>query len=217
MAKCPKCLGRKGKRHCPALGAMICSQCCGEHRIERIPCPQDCPHLGGEFYQQHRRWQRAAARGKRFVDSLNERFSSEPRRQFAFSLQADIYYYMAHEGPVPDSTVIAVLRHLRGIRARIIVPEAPPHPLGAFLRKAFADHARYPGEPAFTDSDYSVCLDVLAKHIAALGGGDEHRFRDEISEYFDSLHFEADLDYDPREEPKDRRPARSEGGVILPP
>jgi len=47
MASCVFCEQRKGKRSCPALGGAICSACCGQHRLSKIQCPTDCPHLGG--------------------------------------------------------------------------------------------------------------------------------------------------------------------------
>jgi hypothetical protein len=47
MATCSYCQQRKGKRSCPALGGAICSQCCGQHRLQDIVCPSDCMYLGG--------------------------------------------------------------------------------------------------------------------------------------------------------------------------
>lgn len=44
---CVFCQQRKGKRACPALSGSICSQCCGQHRLQAIPCPSDCVSLGG--------------------------------------------------------------------------------------------------------------------------------------------------------------------------
>lgn len=44
MAKCGFCGKRKGKRPCPALGA-ICSECCGVHRQKEITCPSHCAYL----------------------------------------------------------------------------------------------------------------------------------------------------------------------------
>jgi hypothetical protein len=46
MAKCGSCVARKGKRNCPALGAVICPQCCGTKRQKEIDCPPDCFFLG---------------------------------------------------------------------------------------------------------------------------------------------------------------------------
>ena len=46
MAKCASCAARKGKRNCPASGAIICPQCCGTRRQKEIGCPPDCFYLG---------------------------------------------------------------------------------------------------------------------------------------------------------------------------
>jgi len=44
MRTCRYCEERKGKRPCPALGA-VCSRCCGAHRGREIDCPEDCAYL----------------------------------------------------------------------------------------------------------------------------------------------------------------------------
>jgi len=43
--KCVLCNQRKAKRMCPAKGAFICAQCCGEKRVLEIECPENCPYL----------------------------------------------------------------------------------------------------------------------------------------------------------------------------
>jgi hypothetical protein len=45
-ARCPLCRERKGRRPCPAKGALICSHCCGTKRRVEIACPGDCVYLG---------------------------------------------------------------------------------------------------------------------------------------------------------------------------
>lgn len=45
MAKCIKCKKRKAKRYCPALGASLCSLCCGHLREKEIHCPPNCTYL----------------------------------------------------------------------------------------------------------------------------------------------------------------------------
>jgi hypothetical protein len=45
MAKCVSCESRKGKRNCPALGDVICNQCCGSKKEKEIICPLDCFYL----------------------------------------------------------------------------------------------------------------------------------------------------------------------------
>jgi hypothetical protein len=44
---CGLCGQRKGRRHCPAKGALICSHCCGTKRRVAIACPDDCVYLQG--------------------------------------------------------------------------------------------------------------------------------------------------------------------------
>jgi hypothetical protein len=42
---CPSCGQRKPRRACPALGANICTVCCGTKRQVDIRCPADCGYL----------------------------------------------------------------------------------------------------------------------------------------------------------------------------
>jgi hypothetical protein len=52
--KCILCNQRKGKRSCPAKGALICAQCCGEKRILEIECPETCEYLKvGRSHEAH--------------------------------------------------------------------------------------------------------------------------------------------------------------------
>jgi len=54
--KCIYCGNRPGTRECPALGGLICSVCCGEHRGVEINCPPDCRYFQeGEKFQQEKR------------------------------------------------------------------------------------------------------------------------------------------------------------------
>jgi hypothetical protein len=43
--RCVLCDRRKARRHCPAKGNSICTQCCGEKRVLEIPCPEICEYL----------------------------------------------------------------------------------------------------------------------------------------------------------------------------
>ncbi len=45
VMKCILCEQRKAKRFCPAKGAKICPQCCGEKRVLEIDCPDTCQYL----------------------------------------------------------------------------------------------------------------------------------------------------------------------------
>ena len=73
MSKCAYCHERKGKRPCPALGGLICSPCCGEHRTVHITCPPDCVYLDSNTeYQQKRIGERFAASRRDFYKELFE-------------------------------------------------------------------------------------------------------------------------------------------------
>jgi hypothetical protein len=43
--KCKICGIRKPRRHCPGVGADICSICCGNEREVTVNCPLDCAYL----------------------------------------------------------------------------------------------------------------------------------------------------------------------------
>lgn len=45
MSKCISCNKKKGKRKCPALSGLICTECCGTKRLKEINCPPDCTYL----------------------------------------------------------------------------------------------------------------------------------------------------------------------------
>lgn len=223
MAKCPRCSSRKGKRHCPALRTEICSQCCADERLKTIPCPRDCPYLEGEIYQHRRRRERAFSAGKEFVDANARLFTTKGSRDFAFNLQADIYYFSREHGPVPDEVLAGVLEALKSFCSRVFVPPEAPHPILIFLIERLGDAKRYPLESGFTAEERVRALSVLAAHVRSLArsGASSMRHHEKLARFFDALDFEADLDYSPN----DARAAlaendglrRSAGGLILPP
>lgn len=73
--KCIYCDNRTGTRECPALGGLICSVCCGEHRGIEINCPPDCRYFQeGEKFQQEKR---AGAYRDAWKDSYRGLFEDE--------------------------------------------------------------------------------------------------------------------------------------------
>ena len=224
MAKCPKCSTRKGKRYCPALTTEICSLCCAEHRLQTIACPQDCPHLASEFYQQGRRRDRAASEGRRFGEALNEMFEDGDRRQLAFILQADVFYFAERNGEVTNGNVLEALQHVEGSLGTIVTAGSPPHPLAAFLAERIER-----GVPQtelrsrLNDEEVVRVVRAIARHVGQVGKGDSTEYLAEIRAFFGALDFVADLDYDPSEgDPNEGEtatpdePKRSAGGLILP-
>ncbi|MCL4820963.1 MAG: hypothetical protein KJ067_17630 [Vicinamibacteria bacterium] len=73
---CPLCARRKGKRHCPAKGELICAACCGSKRRVEVACPDDCPYLtgshAGAWDGRETEMRRDARRVGPFLEALDE-------------------------------------------------------------------------------------------------------------------------------------------------
>ena len=224
MAKCPRCLSRKGKRYCPALRENICPQCCADERLKTIRCPKDCEHLSGEIYQHKRRRERALSLGKAFIEANGRLFVSSQARDFAFKLQADIFYFAREHGPVSDRALADALDSLKGLTGKIFVPERNPHPILAFLTERLEDSRHYPDAAGFGPEERARSITILANHVRSLGQGAKEgdaslRHYELIASFFGALDFEADLDYspaDPRASDASVPERRSPSGLILP-
>ena len=135
MAKCPRCESRKGKRFCPALDSQICAQCCANERLATIECPRDCPHLKGEFFQHGRRRKRAMSEGKAFLEDLKARFLQDARRQLAFLLLADVFWWTRQHGAVDDEALAAALDEVNERESPVWVETSSASPLAGFLHE----------------------------------------------------------------------------------
>ncbi len=54
MAKCWFCKTTKGKRYCSPIDNLLCPVCCGEKRLKKIDCNEDCRYLEGVAFQKKR-------------------------------------------------------------------------------------------------------------------------------------------------------------------
>jgi hypothetical protein len=54
MVKCWFCKTKKGKRYCAPIDNVLCPICCGENRLKRIDCIEECRYLEGLAYQKNR-------------------------------------------------------------------------------------------------------------------------------------------------------------------
>jgi len=54
MAKCWFCKTKKGKRYCAPIENLLCPICCGENRLKKINCIEDCRYLEGVVFQKKR-------------------------------------------------------------------------------------------------------------------------------------------------------------------
>ncbi|MCS7192163.1 MAG: hypothetical protein NZ937_04165 [Armatimonadetes bacterium] len=103
MAICVLCRQRKGKRFCPAVYNMICSTCCGTHRLKKLNCPSSCPYLrqakAFEMAQKEAEWaQRGAQRAE-----IEQRLT-------AFALEEAISTFANENPDLTDDEVIAALK-----------------------------------------------------------------------------------------------------------
>jgi hypothetical protein len=111
--RCPLCGHRKGKRHCPAKGALICSTCCGEKRLVEVDCPSDCAYLTGSHAPA---WEGRETERRRDLRTLGPRagaLSEEEAQLFFASLIA--IHDLDHKGKAKtDEEVRRALLSLQG-------------------------------------------------------------------------------------------------------
>ncbi len=203
MAKCVHCGQKKGKRHCPALEDGICAQCCATHRLATIQCPTDCVHLQSEFYQQGRRSQKAQSAGKKFLDRTSASFHSEQAQSFAFMVQADLYWWCSRHGGLANQEIARILKTTSAGPDCSTEDEKDP---AGFIRKILSRSQRYSTlekngfEPEQKKKVLETLVSCVQNHASGDSGKESQSFLRELSDYFDQLDFEADLDYSPLEE-----------------
>ena len=137
MSKCGHCHQRKGKRACPALSGVICSQCCGTHRVESIACPADCVYLDANWeYQQKRVGELFEHDRRMFYRELLE-LGGERATEVFYVFEALTFRFFQGRRDGQDSEVIAGMECLRRSFSLIHVPEAAPPAFGEELKKEY--------------------------------------------------------------------------------
>lgn len=102
--KCVKCSQKKGKRSCPALGQLICANCCGEKRVSEIPCPPDCSFLAsGQAYH----WR------KKYVSILDRELDNR-KRQMLYETTQQFHQLLS----AIERVVVAYASGLKSLRDR---------------------------------------------------------------------------------------------------
>jgi len=132
-APCPLCRQRKGRRACPAKGALICPHCCGTKRRVEIDCPDDCAYLSGahapgwDGRETERR--RDARRLAPYAQQL-----SEPQARMLFLVLAGLAAIRARRPDLTDALLgkaVEALRKSAETRSRGILYDHPPEDLRA--------------------------------------------------------------------------------------
>ena len=137
MSHCAYCAQRKGKRPCPALGGLICSQCCVEHRIVRIGCPADCMYLeSGSEYQQKRLAVQFMPVRRDFYRELTELGGEKSVALFNL-VEVVIFGYFQGRRDGQDAEVVAALQALRRTLSPLHIPAGPMPVFAEYLKKEY--------------------------------------------------------------------------------
>lgn len=169
MSKCVYCGTRKGKRPCPALNSLICSQCCGEHRMVRIACHSDCEFLDSNSdYQEKRAGERFRLERREFYKGLFELGGEKAAALFNL-IEVTAFRYFHDRRDAQDAEIIAAVQALRRSLSPLHVPSAPPHVFAEQLKKeyeAFSKHAHGRGPQELLDQQ--LASEVLDRALAFL-------------------------------------------------
>jgi hypothetical protein len=104
---CPSCGQRRGRRQCPALGAQICTVCCGSKRLTEIRCPSDCAYLTTARLHPPAVVQRRREVQGRFLATIVDGLT-QPQYQLFLLLQIAVADHVARAAaPAPRGSDIA--------------------------------------------------------------------------------------------------------------
>lgn len=172
MTKCVYCHQRKGRRSCPALGGLICSQCCGEHRVTRISCTPDCPYLDiGSDYQQRRLGEQFAPVRRDLYRQLNEVGGDKAAALFNL-IEVVTFSYFHDRRDGQDSEVIAAIQALRRTLSPLHVPAAPMPVFAEHLKKEYDTFLKQQPQQIVDTQTAPAVLDRALTLISAFSGND---------------------------------------------
>ena len=167
MSQCAYCTQRKGKRPCPALAGLICSQCCGEHRIVRVSCPADCPYLeSGSDYQQKRLAVQFMPVRRDFYRELAELGGEKAVGLFNL-VEVVTFGYFQGRRDGQDAEVVAALQALRRTLSPLHVPAAPMPVFAENLKKEYETFKKQNPDQI---ADMSSAPEILDRAIAFVSG-----------------------------------------------
>lgn len=190
MSKCVHCHERKGKRACPALGDVICSQCCGEHRVVRIACPADCAYLDSSSeYQQKRTGERFAQARREFYKELFE-VGGEKGAGFFNLIEVVTFSYFLTRRDGQDADVLAAVQSLRRTLSPIHVPPAPESVFAERLKKEYETFTKQEPDRVLDAQTATDVLDRALKFVTEFSGGSfqSQRFLNGLIGYIKTHH-----------------------------
>ena len=209
MSACPYCTQRKGKRPCPALSGLICSPCCGEHRLVRISCPSDCTYLdSGSDYQQKRLGEQFMPIRRDFYRALSELGGEKAVALFNL-IEIVTFGYFEGRRDGQDAEVVASIQALRRTLSPLHVPSAPMPVFAEHLKKEYEAFQKGNPQQIAGASDAPEVLDHAMTFVSEFSGKDfqSRRFLSGLIGYVKAYHPEI-ADH--------LRKKREPGHIILP-
>ena len=183
-----------------------------------IACPEDCPHLGREIYQQDRRRRDYERTVEPLHAWLRESTRSPAEQEFALSLAVEIYAATRTRFPFDAGTVPGALEALAGRFGSVLLAGGAETGLVEHLERR-CDTVEELG--AEVDGQ-SVDRAAVLRRVATRLGDDKEfeRYRSLVERAFDPIDLVRDLgfdralvDGDTGEPTETRRPS----GLIVPP
>lgn len=167
MSSCSYCHHRKGKRPCPALGGLICSPCCGEHRLARITCPNDCTYLdSGSDYQQKRLGVQFASLRRGFYQEL-DRLGGHKAVALFNLIEVITFGYFEGRRDGQDIEIVTALQTLRRALSPLHVPTGPTPAFAEHLKQEYELFRKQNPEQIADASDALAVLDRAAQFVTA--------------------------------------------------
>jgi hypothetical protein len=209
MSQCVYCKQRKGKRSCPALNGLICSQCCGEHRIVRVSCPTDCVYLGtGSDYQQKRLGEQFMPVRREFYRAISDLGGEKAVALFNL-IEVVTFSYFQGRRDGQDAEVVAAIQALRRTLSPLHVPAAPMPVFADHLQKEYEAFKKQNPQQIADASMAPEILDRAIKFVSEFSGTDfqSQRFLGGLVGYVRAFHPEIAEHLTRRQEP---------GHIVLP-
>jgi hypothetical protein len=190
VSQCVYCTQRKGKRPCPALHGLICSTCCGEHRLVRVSCPSDCTYLDtGSGYQEKRLAEQFMPVRRDFYRQLSELGGNKAVALYNL-IEVVIFSYFEGRRDGQDAEVVAAIQGLRRTLSPLHVPSAPMPVFAEHLKKEYDAFKKQNPEQIADSSTAPEILDRAIQFASAFSGKDfqSRRFLSGLVGYVKAFH-----------------------------
>ncbi len=190
MSTCSYCHQRKGKRPCPALGGLICSLCCGEHRLVRVSCPSDCSYLDtGSEYQQKRLADQFMPARREWYRELSELGGGKAVALFNL-IEVVTFSYFEGRRDGQDAEVVAAIQALRRTLSPLHVPTAPMPVFAEHLKNEYETFKKQNSEQIADSSTAPEVLDRAIRFVSQFSGTDfqSRRFLHGLVGYVKTYH-----------------------------